>query len=114
MCTRLLIPLLPLLLLVTCCTAHPPPGPEPAPLAHVEQPEPLYTGPRLPDPPDPCVVGTVIRSLGWNIVVPVPCDPLWIDKGDPPPEASAPVEDRVDPGLRAVLPSERAGALLRR
>jgi hypothetical protein len=114
MSTRLFLALA---LLVTCCTAQPPPQEEPAPQTHPDPGGPTYTGPRHPWPRNPCTIGTVVQALGWSVVIPDPCDPLWMDKGDPPPEATVtiPPPDELGPGVtvKLVRPELPASAVRR-
>ena len=37
------------------------------------------------DPPDPCETGIPMEIAGRMVMVPVPCDKGWVDRGDPPP-----------------------------
>jgi hypothetical protein len=110
MWTRLIPPLI---LLVTCCTAHTAPESEPAPEASADPSGPAYTSPHNVWPRNPCTIGTVIQTFGWKVAIPLPCDPLWMDKGDPPPETTVtvPMPDELDPGIRRAQPGMPASAL---
>ena len=80
---RTLRHLLCLVLLAPSCTAHVQPDESPAPAPLADPYAPLYPDPRVADPSAPCL--SVVGPPGFQILVPIPCLPLWIDTGDPGP-----------------------------
>jgi hypothetical protein len=101
--------ILPLFLIATSCAARAPAEAEPEP-ASGEATLDVLTGPWPMFPHDPCTVDMPVHFHGWTIMVPVPCNRFWIDKGDPPPDApAAPVSvlPPVERGVRAAPPVAR-------
>jgi hypothetical protein len=105
-------PRLPLLacLIVLGCTARAPTEAERAPAAAGEPSGPALAVQSAPVHHDPCGPDIILDFHGWKIRTPVPCQPIWIDKGDPPPEAvGAKGPDEVDPSAPLAPHGTQAG-----
>jgi hypothetical protein len=80
--------IVPLFLVATSCAARTPAEAEPDP-ATGEATLDEQTGPWPMSPRDPCTVKVPAHFHGFTILVPVPCNRFWIDKGDPPPDPTS-------------------------
>ncbi len=72
-------------LLVAGCTASAPPEAEPKAAVAQDPSDSAFTVP-APEPPEPYASGFPLLADG-GVIAPVPSVGLWIDKGDPPPDA---------------------------